>query len=172
MFLTSSLSRIKVAFRRGVFFFFFVMGLTLVSAGCGPLNLTFTASNCLNVPLDECQRSGDALSLSKAADLRVYELSSRVDVNLLSYDALIQEKASQLSPVMLNHVDLTLLPGETRLYELSPVDKTRYLLFFLTGRERAGDRTWLKLVRVPRIRRQLQVRIEGYSIQVVRRRHP
>lgn len=137
--------------------------------GCAPWRIVIHGDTCLNAPTDICLQSGEPQRVSRPADLRIYELNARVDVKLLTYRSLVEGTASQLATVVMRQHDMTILPGQRLPLELTPTDKTRYLLFFFEGRETAGDRTWLQLVKLPQIRRRLSVDLQGSEVRVSRR---
>ena len=140
------------------------------TAGCGPLRLTIVGSRCLNASLEDCSHASDPVSVSKAADLRIYQLTAPIDLQLLDYQALLDESVPALDRIARSHLDVTVLPGETVAVEVPRDDNVRYLLFFFQGRERGGDRTWLRLARFPRLGRKLSVELRGFSVQVTGRR--
>ncbi len=142
----------------------------ILLAACGPIRLTITGGRCLNAPMEDCTHAGDPLEVSKAADLRIYQLTGPVDLQLLDYQALLREECPVLDRVARSHQDVTILPGETVSVQLPEEDKIRYLLFFFQGREQGGERTWLRLVKVPRLKRQMTVELSGFSVSVTGRR--
>ncbi len=140
--------------------------VVVAAGGCGPLRLTVIGGQCLNASLEDCSHAGDPVSVSKAADLRIYQLTDPIDLQLLDYQALLDENVPALDRIAPSHLDVTVLPGETVAVEIPREENVRYLLFFFQGRERGGDRSWLRLTRFPRLGRKLSVELHGFSIQV------
>ncbi len=137
---------------------------------CGPLHLTVVGGHCLNASLEDCLHASDPVAVSKSADLRIYQLTAPVDLQLLDYQSLLAEKTPVLDRAESSHLDVTVLPGETVAVEIPREEKVRYLLFFFQGREQGGERAWLRLVRFPLLGRRMIVELDGFSVSVERRK--